>query len=209
MTTTSQQPPAGEPDPGSQPGGGPEGGARPGSGRRRGDGGPGGSGRRGSSGSRGGAAVVAAVVAVVLVVAAIGWAFLAGPLSSSARAEREVEQTLEQMSSAGSFAEFNEYICAENRVPQELVDTITSSSEATGTDLDSMFRESIAGSFPQDLEVLGVEISDDGSEATATVESESDGTGPEQVQMSDEDGAWKLCQPGVGMGSVPQDQQPG
>ena len=92
---------------------------------------------------------------------------------------------------------------------QELVDTITASSEATGSDLDSMFRESISGSFPQDLEVLGVEISDNGAEATATVESASDGTGPEQIHMRDEDGAWKMCQPGVGMGAVPQDQQPG
>lgn len=202
MTTTSQQPPAGEPDPGSQPGGGPEGGARPGSGRR--------GGRDGKGGVLSAAGfVVFVVIAAVAAIAVIAWVFLAGPLSSSAQAEREVEQTLEQMSSSGSFAEFNGHMCAENRVPQELVDTITSSSEATGSDLDSMFRESIAGSFPQDLEVLGVEISGDGSEATATVESESDESGPEQVRMRDEDGAWKLCQPGVGMGSVPQDQQPG
>ena len=197
MTTTSQQPAAGEPNPAGQPGGGPEGGARPGSGRQ------------GGRGGRGGVAVAAAVVVALLVIAALVWLFLAGPLSSSARAEREVEQTLESMSSAESFAEFNGHMCAENRVPQELVDTITASSEATGSDLDSMFRESIAGSFPQDLEVLGVEISDNGAEATATVESESDGTGPEQIHMRDEDGAWKMCQPGVGMGAVPQDQQPG
>ncbi|ODQ83321.1 hypothetical protein BFG51_10790 [Dietzia alimentaria] len=197
MTTTSQQPAAGDPNPAGQPGGGPEGGARPDSGRQ------------GGRGWRGGVAVAAAVVLALLMIAALAWLFLAGPLSSSARAERDVEQTLESMSSAESFAEFNGHMCAENRVPQELVDTITASSEATGSDLDSMFRESIAGSFPQDLEVLGVEISDNGSEATATVESESDGTGPEQIHMRDEDGAWKMCQPGVGMGAVPQDQQPG
>ncbi|WP_241261067.1 hypothetical protein, partial [Dietzia sp. KRD202] len=168
-----------------------------------------GSGRQGGRGGRGDVAVAAAVVVALLVIAALAWLFLAGPLSSSARAERDVEQTLESMSSAESFAEFNGHMCAENRVPQELVDTITASSEATGSDLDSMFRESIAGSFPQDLEVLGVEISDNGAEATATVESESDGTGPEQIHMRDEDGAWKMCQPGVGMGAVPQDQQPG
>jgi len=154
-------------------------------------------------------AVTAAVVVALLVIAALVWLFLAGPLSSSARAERDVEQTLESMSSAESFAEFNGHMCAENRVPQELVDTITASSEATGPDLDSMFRESIAGSFPEDLEVTGVEIADGGAEAMATVESESDGSGPEQVRMRDEDGAWKMCQPGVGMGAVPQDQQPG
>ncbi|MFS4488408.1 hypothetical protein [Dietzia kunjamensis] len=197
MTTTSQQPAAGDPNPAGQPGGGPEGGARPDSGRQ------------GGRGWRSGVAVAAAVVVTLLVIAALAWLFLAGPLSSSARAERDVEQTLESMSSAESFAEFNGHMCAENRVPQELVDTITASSEATGSDLDSMFRESIAGSFPQDLEVLGVEISDNGAEATATVESASDGTGPEQIHMRDEDGAWKMCQPGVGMGAVPQDQQPG
>lgn len=187
MTTTSQQPPAGNPGPGAHPGGGSRGGA---------------SGRRGPL-------VAAAAVVALLVVVALAWLFLAGPFSSAGRAEREVEQTLERMSSAESFAEFNGHMCAENRVPQELVDTITSSSEATGSDLDSMFRESIAGSFPQDLRVLDVEISGDGAEATATVESESDGSGPEQVRLRDEDGAWKMCQPGVGMGSVPQDQQPG
>lgn len=197
MTTTSQQPPAGEPNPGSQSGGGPEGGARPGSDRGRGRGG------------RGGVAVAAVAVVAVIVVAAIAWFFLAGPLSSSARAEREVEQTLESMSSAESFAEFNSHMCAENRVPQELVDSITASSEATGSDLDAMFRESIAGSFPKDLEVLEVEISGDGAEATATVESESGGSGPEQLYLRDEDNSWKMCQPGVGMGAVPQDQQPG
>lgn len=197
MTTTSQQPTAGEPNPAGQPGRDPEGGARPSSGRL------------GGRGGRGGGAVAAAVVVALLVIAALAWLFLAGPLSSSGRAERDVEQTLESMSSAKTFAEFNGHMCAENRVPQELVDTITASSEATGSDLDSMFRESIAGSFPQDLEVLGVEVSDGGAEATATVESESDGTGPEQIHMRDEDGAWKMCQPGVGMGTVPQDQQPG
>ena len=196
MTTTSQQPPAGDPGPGVQPGGGPEGGAR-----------PSGGGRGGRPG-RGGVLAAVAVVAMV-VVAAVAWVFLAGPLSSSGRAERAVAETLEQMSSAESFDEFNSHMCAENRVPQELVDTITASSEATGPDLDSMFRESIAGSFPQDLEVTGVEIADGGAEAMATVESESDGSGPEQVRMRDEDGAWKLCQPGVGMGSVPEGQQPG
>lgn len=196
MTTTSQQPPAGDPGPTSRQGGGPEGGARP-------------SGvERGGRPARGGVLAAVAVVALVLV-AGVAWAFLAGPLSSSARAERAVAETLERMSSAESFGDFNGHMCAENRVPQDLVDTIAASSEATGPDLDSMFRESIAGSFPQDLEVLGVEISADGSEATATVESESDGAGPEQVRMRDEDGAWKLCQPGVGMGSVPEGQQPG
>lgn len=197
MTTTSQQPPAGDPNPGGQSGPGPAGGARPGGGASRG------------RGRRRGVLVAAALGVALVAIAAVAWFFLAGPLSSSARAEREVEQTLESMSSAESFAEFNGHMCAENRVPQELVDTITASSEATGSDLDSMFRESIAGSFPQDLEVLGVEISDNGAEATATVESESDGTGPEQIHMRDEDGAWKMCQPGVGMGAVPQDQQPG
>ena len=50
MTTTSQQPAAGDPNPAGQPGGGPEGGARPDSGRQ------------GGRGWRGGVAVAAAVV---------------------------------------------------------------------------------------------------------------------------------------------------
>ena len=178
MTTTRQQQPTPEPDPGGRPGGGRSGG------------------------------VLAGVVVVILLVGAAGWLFLAGPLSSSGRAEREVEQTLKDMSDAGSFSDFNSHLCAENRVPQELVDQITASGEQTGTDLDSMLRESIAGSFPDELRVTGVEVSGDGVEATATVESGPDATS-EQVRMRDEDGQWKLCEPGVGMGSVPQEGQPG
>lgn len=151
---------------------------------------------------------VAVAVVVVVLVAALGWLFLAGPLSSSGRAEREVEQTLKDMSDAGSFSDFNSHLCAANRVPQELVDQITASGEQTGTDLDSMLRESIAGSFPDDLRVTGVEVTGDGAEATATVESGEDST-TEQVRMRDEDGQWKLCEPGVGMGSVPQEGQTG
>lgn len=151
---------------------------------------------------------VAVAVVVVVLVAALGWLFLAGPLSSSGRAEREVEQTLKDMSAAESFSDFNSHLCAANRVPQELVDQITASGEQTGTDLDSMLRESIAGSFPDDLRVTGVEVTGDGAEATATVESGEDST-TEQVRMRDEDGQWKLCEPGVGMGSVPQEGQTG
>ena len=180
MTTTRQQQPTPEPDPGGRPGGGRSGGVL--------------------------AGVV--VVVVILLVGAAGWLFLAGPLSSSGRAEREVEQTLKDMSDAGSFSDFNSHLCAENRVPQELVDQITASGEQTGTDLDSMLRESIAGSFPDELRVTGVEVSGDGVEATATVESGPDATS-EQVRMRDEDGQWKLCEPGVGMGAVPQEGQPG
>ena len=197
MTTTSQQPPAGEPGPGARSGGsGPGDGVRPASGRP------------GRSGGRRRVSVGVVVVVVVVLVAALGWLFLAGPLSSSGRAERDVEQTLRDMSSAGSFAEFNSHLCAENRVPQDLVDTITTSGEQMGTDMDSMLRESIAGSFPDDLRVTGVEVSGDGAEATATVES-GEGSTTEQVRMRDEDGQWKLCEPGVGMGSVPQEGQPG
>ena len=198
MTTTSQQPPADEPGHEGRPGGGGSAdGSRPGGGRP---------GRSGGTG-RGSVGVVVVVVVVVLV-AALGWLFLAGPLSSSGRAEREVEQTLTDMSAAESFSDFNSHLCAENRVPQELVDQITASGEQTGTDLDSMLRESIAGSFPDDLQVTGVEVTGDGAEATATVESGGDST-IEQVRMRDEDGQWKLCEPGVGMGSVPQEGQPG
>jgi hypothetical protein len=152
-------------------------------------------------------ALVAAAVVVVVVIAALVWLFAAGPMSSSARAERAVEQTLREMTDSESFVEFNSHLCAENRVPQDLVENITASGEQTGTDLDAMLRESISGSFPQDLTVTGVDI--EGDVAIATVESESDGSGSEQVRMLDEDGAWKVCEPGVGMGAVPQGDQPG
>lgn len=192
MTTTSQQPPAENPEPGDRSGNGPEGGARQ------------------SGGWRGGLSgvLVAAGVVVVLLIAAVAWVFIAGPMSSSARAEREVEQTIRDMTAAETFSDFNGFICAENRVPQDLVDNITASGEQTGTDLDAMLRESIAGTIPEDLRVTDVEVGDNG-EATVTVESDSEGSGEEQVQMRDEDGSWKMCQPGVGMGAVPQSKQPG
>ena len=193
MTTTSQQPPAGNPEPGDRSGSGPVGGSRPGGGRRGGLGG----------------VLVAVGVVVVVLIAAVVWFFLAGPMSSSSRAERDVEQTIRDMTSAETFSEFNSYLCAENRVPQDLVNNITASGEQTGTDLDAMLRESIAGTIPDDLRVTGVEVDDDGVGATATVESDSEGAGEEQVRMRDEDGSWKLCEPGVGMGAVPQTEQPG
>src|SRR5699024_8013215 len=198
MTTTSQQSPAGEPGPEGRSGGrGPADGSRPAGGRPD-----------RSAGRGGGAVGVVVVVVVVVIVAGLGWLFLAGPASSSGRAERAVEQTLRDMSSAESFAEFNSHLCAENRVPQDLVDTITASGEQMGTDMDSMLRESIAGSFPDGMRVTGVEVGADGAEATATVESGEDST-TEQVRMRDEDGQWKLCERGVGMGAVPQGDQPG
>ncbi|MEH6820859.1 MAG: hypothetical protein V7706_13020 [Dietzia psychralcaliphila] len=201
MTTTSQQPPAGEPEPGDHTGGSPGGTSSAGAGSTGGS--------RAGDGRRGGlrVALVAAAVVAAVVVAALVWLVAAGPMSSSARAERAVEQTLRDMTGSDSFSEFNSHLCEENRVPQDLVDNITASGEQTGTDLDAMLRESIAGSFPQDLEVTGVEI--EGDVATATVESESDDSAPEQVRMLNEDGAWKVCEPGVGMGAVPQGDQPG
>lgn len=183
MTTTTRQQPAPEPGPGNRAGRGP----------------------RGAS-----AGVVAGVVVVVvLIVVALGWLFLAGPLSSSSKDEHQVEQALKDMSSADTFSEFNSYLCAENRVPQDLVDTIMGSGQQTGTDVDTMLRESIAGSFPDDMKVTGVELGGDGTEATATVESGAgDQEASEEVRMRQEDGSWKVCEPGVGMGSVPQEGQP-
>src|SRR5690625_3554519 len=124
MTTTSQQPPPGQP--------GPE--------RRSG------SGRPALSG-----AFLTGAVGGVVAIGAMGWFFLAGPGSSSGLAVREVEETLQDVGNAECVAEFNSFMGAANRVPQELVDTITASGEQTGTDLDAMCRESIAGSFPEDL----------------------------------------------------------
>ncbi|MBB0970515.1 hypothetical protein G6016_16455 [Dietzia aerolata] len=153
---------------------------------------------------------MAVAVVAVVVIAALGWLFTAGPLSSSSQTERDIEQTLTDMSTAESFEAFNEYMCAENRVPQDLVETITNSGEQTGTDLDVMFRESIAGTLPENLEVTGVELGGDGSEATATVESGNDDEqAVDEVFLRKEDGDWKVCQTGVGMGSVPQEGQPG
>ena len=170
MTTTSQQPPAPEPS----------------EGRRRDE----------VGGGRRVALIVLAVV-VVAAIAVVGWVFTAGPMSESASQSRDVESALEDMSASSSFAEFNSHLCAEQRVPQDLVDTITASGEQTGTDLDAMFRESITGSLPENMEVTGVD-------ATATVESGDEDAPAEEVVMREEDGAWKVCDQGVGMGTVPE-----
>lgn len=175
MTTTSQQPPAPEPS----------------EGRRR----------DAVGGGRRVALIVLAVV-VVAAIAVVGWVFTAGPMSESASQSRDVESALEDMSASSSFAEFNSHLCAEQRVPQDLVDTITASGEQTGTDLDAMFRESITGSLPENMEVTGVEIN--GADATATVESGDEDAPAEEVVMREEDGAWKVCDQGVGMGTVPE-----
>lgn len=190
MTTTSPQPPPEEPSRGyaSDPADRSDAAASPSARGRR-------------------IAVAVVAVVVVAVVAVLIWLFTAGPLSESAQKEREVESTLEGMSSATSFADFNSFLCAEQRVPQDLVDTISSSGEQTGADLDAMFRETLAGSLPDDLRVTDVEI--EGGDATATVEAGSEDADPEQVRMREEDGAWKVCEPGVGMGTVPQAEQPG
>lgn len=204
MTTTSQQPPEDDPSRGPGPHG-------PGRSDARGSGTAGsGAGQHNAGGAGDGAShgarrlspvLLAGVAVVVLVLAALGWLFTAGPLSESAKQERAVESALKDMSGAASFAEFNEFLCSEQRVPQDLVDTITASGEQTGTNLDSMFRESIAGSLPEDLRVTNVEA--DGESAVATVESGSEGSQPEEVRMRNEDGAWKVCESEVGMGSVP------
>ena len=178
MTTTSQQPPAEDPQQGPA--------ARP---------------RRTSL------VLVSVIAVVVLVLALLVWLFTAGPLSQAAEREREVQSTLEDLAEASSFAEFNEFLCAEQRVPQDLVDTITASGQQTGTDLDAMFRASIAGSLPEDLTVTDVEV--DGETAIATVESGSDGSEREQVRMREEDGSWTVCESEVGMGSVPDSASTG
>lgn len=154
--------------------------------------------------------MVAVAAVVVLVAALLGWLLTAGPLSESAAQEREIEQTLEQLGESDSFAEFNSFLCAEQRVPQELVDTITVSGEQTGTDLDAMFRESIAGSLPESIRVTEVELS--GDDATATIESGAEGQETEEVRMRHENDEWTVCQSGLGMGSVPDSasgDQPG
>lgn len=181
MTTTSQQPPAGD--------------AAGGGATRT---------RRGRT-----LGAVAALVVAVVAVAALVWLFAAGPLSASARTQREVERVLHDLGASESLAEFNGHLCAEQRMPQEMLDQIAGSGAQTGVDLDSMFREQILGSFPDELTVTSVEV--DGDDAVATVESSGgEGTpGPEELRLRREDGAWTVCEPGVGMGAMPSGRQPG
>ena len=141
-----------------------------------------------------------AVGALVLVAAVvIAWAFLAGPLSAQARAEKEISEAVTGLRQADTLESFNSRLCSEYRAPEELIRNISAAGESTGSDIDRLFRESMLSKFPEDLEVTSVEL--DGDEATADTVSGSGSS--EQVHMRREEGQWKVCQPGVGMGSVP------
>ena len=147
--------------------------------------------------------LIAAVVVAAVAVLALAWAFVAGPLSTSARTEREVEQVVRDLGASETLAEFNSHLCGEMRMPQEMLDAVANSGSQTGVDLDAMFREQLLGSFPDDLDVTAVDV--EGDDATATVESSTGGdesSGPETLRMRREDGTWLVCEPSVGMGAV-------
>lgn len=136
---------------------------------------------------------------VVIVAAVLAWAFLAGPLSERARAEKDVAEAVTGLRQADTLESFNSRLCAEYRAPEDLIRNISAAGESTGSDVDRLFRESMLAKFPEDLRVTSVEV--DGDEATA--DTVSAGGATERVHMRREDGQWKVCQPGVGMGSVP------
>lgn len=163
------------------------------------------------SGRRGGRSPVPLIlggIVALIAVATLVWLFVAGPMSSAARTEREVEEVVRGIGASESLAEFNDHLCEEQRMPQTMIDSLADSGAQTGVDLDAMFREQVMGKFPENIEVTGVEV--DGENAVATLESSGENAieGPEELRLREEGGSWKVCEPGVGMGAVPE-QQPG
>ena len=156
--------------------------------------------RRGKAPWIAGGVAALVVLGVVLVVL-----FTVGPFSSANRDEDAASDAVKGLGESSSFADFNDRLCSEFRMPQSMVDTISRSGAQTGTDIDTMFRDQAMSQFPKDLDVTGVEI--DGDTAVVSTHSSTDGQDKdEQVHMRREDGDWKVCEPGVGMGSVPQGQ---
>lgn len=142
------------------------------------------------------AVIGGAATVVVVLVAVVVWLFSAGPLSAKGSDERAAANTVLNLQDVSTFEEFNTLLCADQRIPQNLVDAIEESYAASGSDKNEVFRELMSEQAPDGLKVEDVEV--EGDNATVTTSSEgSDDT--ENVDLVREDGSWRVCMPGVGM----------
>ena len=177
-----------------------------------GQGGPGGFGGPGGSGGAkpGGLntkliIAIAAVLAVIVIVAALIF-FVFTDRSPEARAQKDIESTLQNLSEVTSVEEFSSQICEEFRPDTDVMNSLSEISGQSGVDFDAQFTEQIRAAFPASLDVESVEL--DGDNATAHVTSSDDegASTDEDVQMRQEDGSWLVCDPAVGTGGLPAGQ---
>ena len=196
------------PTPDPVPGFGPGGQSAPRGGRASG---PGGSGGPKSGGARSGGLntklviAVAAAIAVILLVAALIFFVFTGR-SPEARAQKDIESTLQNLSEVSSVEEFSAQICEEYRPDTDVMNSLSEISGQSGVDFDAQFTEQIRSAFPASLDVESVDL--DGENATAHVTSSDDegASTDEDVQMRSEDGYWLVCDPAVGTGGLPAGQ---
>lgn len=183
-----------------------------------GNGGTGGNGH-GGNGGRGGSGgslfgglpskkvgiIIAAVLAVILIVAALIF-FVFSDRSPEARAQKDIESTLQNLSEVTSVEEFSAQICEEYRPDTDVMNSLSEISSQSGVDFDAQFTEQIRGAFPASLDVESVDL--DGDNATAHVTSSDDegASTDEDVKMREEDGSWLVCDPAVGTGGLPAGQ---
>lgn len=201
-------PGAQDPTPDPVPGFGPRGESAPRGGR---PGGSGGSGGPKSSGAKSGGLntklviAIAAAIAVILLVAALIF-FVFTDRSPEARAQKDIESTLQNLSEVSSVEEFSAQICEEYRPDTEVMNSLSEISGQSGVDFDAQFTEQIRSAFPASLDVESIDL--DGENATAHVTSSDDegASTDEDVQLRSEDGSWLVCDPAVGTGGLPAGQ---
>lgn len=148
---------------------------------------------------------IAAVLAVIVIVAALIF-FVFTDRSPEARAQKDIESTLQNLSEVTSVEEFSSQICEEFRPDTDVMNSLSEISSQSGVDFDAQFTEQIRGAFPASLDVESVEL--DGDNATAHVTSSDDegASTDEDVKMREEDGSWLVCDPAVGTGGLPAGQ---
>lgn len=166
--------------------------------------------RRSGSGGSGGLnkkliIIIAAVLAVIVILAALVF-FVFTDRSPEARAQKDIESTLQNLSEVTSVEEFSSQICEEFRPDTDVMNSLSEISSQSGVDFDAQFTEQIRGAFPASLDVESVEL--DGDNATAHVTSSDDegASTDEDVKMRKEDGSWLVCDPAVGTGGLPAGQ---
>lgn len=149
--------------------------------------------------------IIAAVLAVIVIVAALIF-FVFTDRSPEARAQKDIESTLQNLSEVTSVEEFSSQICEEFRPDTDVMNSLSEISSQSGVDFDAQFTEQIRGAFPASLDVESVEL--DGDNATAHVTSSDDegASTDEDVKMRKEDGSWLVCDPAVGTGGLPAGQ---
>ena len=164
-----------------------------------------------SGGLRGGlsgktlAIIIAAVVVVIALIAALVF-FVFTDRSPEARAKKDIQSTLQNLSEVTSVEEFSSQICEEYRPDADVMNSLSEISNQSGVNFDEQFTEQIRAAFPASLEVDSVEL--DGENATAHVVSSDDegASTDEDVQMRSENDAWLVCDPAVGTGGLPASQ---